>query len=83
MKRNLLLAALLAAPLYLRQRQVERRQRLWRTSLEAGLRREFGALVQDLVQARKEEGRQLDSFAKSVRRFTEEVNRELSRAGRP
>jgi hypothetical protein len=37
MKRQLLAAAVLAAPLYLRQREVEKRQRLWRRGIELQL----------------------------------------------
>lgn len=75
MKRSLLLVAVLAAPLYLRQRQVEREQREWRWRLDAELRR-FGSEVEE----------QLGDCARVQREWADDVvkqlNRELGKAAR-
>jgi predicted secreted protein len=70
-KRAFLLAAVLAAPLYLRQRQVEREQREWRGEVERILR-EVAEGTRDWTR---------DSN-RHFERFVKEVNRELSRAAR-
>lgn len=71
MKRALLLAAVLAAPLYLRQRQVERYQRIWRDEVERILRQ----VAEGTRDFTKDSNRNLE-------RFVKEVNRELSKAAR-
>ena len=76
MKRTLLLAAVLTAPLYLRQRQVEREQREHRSVIEAEvdrLARECTATVEGMA----------DIVGDRLEGWRKEISRELSRAGRP
>lgn len=76
MKRHLLLAALIATPLYLRQREVEKRQREWRKARDAELRRYAAGLNEELTKY-------VESASGSYERFAKEVNRAFQRAGRP
>ncbi len=69
--RQLLIAAVLVAPLYVRQRDVERRQRLWRQAFLSELNRYLDA-----------DQKAMQRFTDSVQRYVKEVNRELEKTAR-
>jgi len=82
MKRHLLLAAVLAAPLYLRQREVERRQRLRNRALEAELRRTLGAWSAEEIRAWERVNKQGNRIVKEVNEVLQRFAREIEIAGR-
>lgn len=76
MKRHLLLALVLAGPLYLRQREVERRQRQHRQAVEA----EVDRLARECFETCEGIGNEVGQH---LNRIVKEVNQAFERAGRP
>jgi len=74
-ERQLLVAAVLVAPLYLRQREVEKRQRLRRRALTADMQRFSRDVNDQLVACARAQSKWADSVL-------EQLNRELRRAFR-
>jgi hypothetical protein len=67
-RRQLLIAAALAAPLYLRQREVEKRQRLWRRALTADMRRFSDDVNEGFRECAKAQGDWADDVVQQLNR---------------